>query len=870
MILAPYSSGHVCGHRSRQVRGLSAIVTALACLPSVLPAQAAGGPPRHRQRTAADTVVVTPNARYDAGWLQRWLLGAHYRDLWATPIEVEVLDLRTFAGGLQPTQRGGSMQTKSLRFKGADGKEYVFRPIDKDLAPSLPSELRETLVRQLYQDQTSSFHPAAALVVARLLDATGIRHVQPRMVSLPDDPLLGEFRGEYAKQLGTLEERPGRGFDEGTDASGAVDVISSERLFDKMRKSPDTRIDTRAYLAARLFDVVVGDRDRHRDQWRWATFREGSGAVWEPVPRDRDFAFVKHDGVLLAVARGWYPQLVSFDRGYPAMEGLNWNGREIDRRLLVGLERPVWDSVARDLQARLTDSVIVASVAVMPQSFTERNGGELRRALMERRDHLPAAAGALYALLAREVDLRASDQCDVAHVTRLDDGSVDVSLESSKGAYFRRHFNARETKEVRIFLLDGDDRAIVRGSAATGVVVRVIGGDGNDELIDSTAGRHTRFYDASGDDRIVSAARTRIDRRPYTPPATKRAQDPPRDWGHEWRPAPWIDYGPDLGVFLGFGRTRYDYGFRYDPYVSRMTLQAGYALGARRAKALFAGEFHRMNSPQYATLELGASGIEVLRFYGFGNETRIDQPDDFYRVVHTEYLVDPAYVLPLSRSISVALGAVARYTKTEEDDNTLVGTTRPYGSGSFAEVGPRLGLTLDTRDRVIATRRGLHVATSATLYPQVGDVERAFGEAHGTAAAYLGASLPLEPTLALRVGGQHLWGSFPFHEAAFLGGRSTLRGWDEQRFAGRSSLYGNAELRLFVTRFFLFVPSDLGVFGLADGGRVYAAGERSSEWHTAFGGGVWVAPLKRRNTVSIAFARGRERSGMYVRSGFLF
>ena len=73
-----------------------------------------------------------------------------------------------------------------------------------------------------------------------------------------------------------------------------------------------------------------------------------------------------------------------------------------------------------------------------------------------------------------------------------------------------------------------------------------------------------------------------------------------------------------------------------------------------------------------------------------------------------------------------------------------------------------------------------------------------------------------------------------------------------------------------MTRFFLFVPNDLGVFGLADAGRVYVEGERTSEWHSAFGGGVWVAPLKRRNTVSIAIARGRERSGFYVRSGFLF
>ena len=115
-----------------------------------------------------------------------------------------------------------------------------------------------------------------------------------------------------------------------------------------------------------------------------------------------------------------------------------------------------------------------------------------------------------------------------------------------------------------------------------------------------------------------------------------------------------------------------------------------------------------------------------------------------------------------------------------------------------------------------------------------------------------------------------MWGTFPFHDAAFVGGASSLRGWGEQRFAGHASVDGNAELRLFLTRYFLVVPGEFGVFALADAGRVYAAPERSHAWHTGVGGGVWVAPLARGNTISLAVARGRERTGVYVRSGFLF
>src|SRR2546427_489674 len=78
------------------------------------------------------TVRVIPGARYDAGWLHCFILGAHWRDLWTTSVEVEVLDLDRYAGGLTPLKRGGGRETQSLRFKGADGKEYKFRSIDKD------------------------------------------------------------------------------------------------------------------------------------------------------------------------------------------------------------------------------------------------------------------------------------------------------------------------------------------------------------------------------------------------------------------------------------------------------------------------------------------------------------------------------------------------------------------------------------------------------------------------------------------------------------------------------------------------------------------------------------------------------------------
>ncbi|HEX2486709.1 MAG TPA: hypothetical protein VHQ66_15490, partial [Myxococcota bacterium] len=70
---------------------------------------------------------VVPSTRYEAGPFQRFLLGSGYRDLWATPIVVPLLDLDRTAGGLEPVRELGHGQSATLALRGADGRAYSFR-----------------------------------------------------------------------------------------------------------------------------------------------------------------------------------------------------------------------------------------------------------------------------------------------------------------------------------------------------------------------------------------------------------------------------------------------------------------------------------------------------------------------------------------------------------------------------------------------------------------------------------------------------------------------------------------------------------------------------------------------------------------------
>jgi hypothetical protein len=64
-----------------------------------------------------------------------------------------------------------------------------------------------------------------------------------------------------------------------------------------------------------------------------------------------------------------------------------------------------------------------------------------------------------------------------------------------------------------------------------------------------------------------------------------------------------------------------------------------------------------------------------------------------------------------------------------------------------------------------------------------------------------------------------------------------------------------------------FVRSKVGVFGLADAGRVWFDGASDGSWHTAFGGGVWASAFGQ--AVSLAYAKG-ESQRIYLKSGLFF
>lgn len=852
--------------------------TMLSLVASELRAQIGATRARPQPSVAAvDSIVaLTPGAKYRRSALVESILGRHYRELWATQIHVPVLELRHFGGGLTPISAHAGSQTRSLRFAGGDGRTYQFRAVEKNPLSGLAPELQQSIEAWALEDGASSSHPVSSLVASALLGSVGVLHVEQMLVVLPDDPALGEYRTEFAGRFGMIEERP----DETTQASsafaGARQVVSPTRLFERLDRGPDDRVDARAFLVARLMDILMGDRDRHRDQFRWARLSGAGDSLWQPISRDHDEAFTKIDGPILEVAGVYYPPLVDFTDDYPSHYRLNWHAREIDRRFLVELDRRAWDSVATALQARVTDAVIDSAVRHLPPEMYAIGGASLARALKSRRDKLVAEALSYYCFLSGEVEIHATNAAEIAEVTRIDDHHVSVSIRRrARGArpYFERRFDDRETNEIRLKLWDGDDRVIVRGDGDPRTKIRIVGGGGDDQFVDSTRTGGIAFYDDSGKTTTTSVRGADVNTKHFTEwIGSDSSRYPPQEWGTWWRPIPWVSAGSDVGVLVGAGFIRTRYGFRKSPFASNVIARVGYATGPAGVGFELLADVRRESQSQYWYLRVLASGIETQRFYGFGNQNSAAGGNSYSKVAQQLYAIDQSAVWPLSDQVAITAGPLASWSNTPTNSGRFIATLRDtlYGAREFGQVGGRLKITMDSRDKPSNARRGLFLSGEGRLYPAIWDATSVFGSAEGKAETYLSAPILFAPTLALRAAGKKVWGMAPYYESAFVGGPSSLRGYYRQRFAGDASLSSSAELRLTLVRSQGLFPALWGIFGNTDAGRVYVDGRSPGGWHTSAGGGAWVALLDRANTLSIGFAQSREQTLLYAGLGFPF
>lgn len=842
-------------------------------LPSIAVAQ---------NRVSADSITIAIAPEYnEVNAFHRKFLGENYRKLWATPVRMRILNIGKERGGLQIIQLGGGNQTKSIRFRDPQGKEWVLRTIQKYPDRALPERLKATIAQDIIQDQVSTGHPFGALVVPPLAEALGISHSNPEIVYVADDPGLKEYRKDFANAAYLFEERVPLEFE---DSESTIKVQA------KLQEDNDHVTDQKLTLRARLLDFVLGDWDRHEDNWRWFAEKSKGITQYKAIPRDRDKVFYKTSGVFpWILSHQWLKSnLQPYSANIRDVKTWNYNARFFDRYFLTELSREDWDEEVAAVQGKLTPVLVSNAIRRMPPEIYKQNAVELGDILNARVKNLKQIADAYYTFLARTVEVPASDKRELFQLMHQANGDIDLQVSNMKKdstagrTVFHRLFKNEETKEIRIYGFAGDDVFKVTGTVPSNIKVRMVGGDGKDsfDLEEALKNRPKNFVydrkDQSSDLPSGSLAKIKLANDTVVNSYNKKSF-----LYDQLGPLFRLNYSVDQGFQPGVGLIYEKQGFRKTPYAFHNELWLNYATGRKAFHITYSGDFKEVLGKNDLKIDVNLLGPNnQSNFFGLGNDTQFEDDGrreiQYYRNYYDYVTAD----FKLKREVAphfIAEGGLS----TSYFTSSSAGNERRFLQ-DFNELEPAEGvfddrfyagligiLTYDTRDNSSIPTTGIYWRSSVAAQQQIAGQKDRYGRVETELRFYLNPGKS-GFVIANRIGGGTTVGNPTFYQRFQLGGVRNLRGFHSNRFTGRTGLYHNLDLRMKLFDFSSYLtPGAVGLIGFNDLGRVWEPGTSSSTWHDGYGGGLYVIPAE---LILIQATVGFSKEGAlpYISVGFSF
>ena len=810
-------------------------------------------------------------------WKELWW-GKHYRKEWQVPLTFPVIDLDATAGGLTPSKIGGGRETKSLRLEGANGKEYVLRTMDKTLTSIVPEAFRGSFVNELVNDQISMAHPYGALAVARLSQSAGIYHTNPVIVFVPYNDRLKDSAKQFANRLCLFEERPADKGWENTALTGfATDVITTKKLIQRLIDDHDRKVDQKAFLKVRLFDIWINDWDRHEDQWVWLAHKVRNKTTYTPFARDRDQSLSKADGInLYFLSRpGGLESLQNLSPKVNNVIGSSLAARYIDKQFLNELSRQDWKDIITDLQKLLTDKAIEEGIHAFPDSIAAISGKHMIELLKSRRDDMLRFGLKYYGVLSKEVDIVGSDKKELFMVTKKSKSETEIIVQKiSKenqltDTLFKRDFLATETKHIYLYGLDGNDIFKTKGKFKGKTKIIIIGGKGIDNFIetkDSISSGIIKVYDDS-----TNRIQTGKSYQTHFSDDTLLINYNRKHFQYDLFIKHFIPgYNPDDGIFLGYGLNYIKKGWGKNPFTWQQTFGAAVAFKTGATLFLYNGRFTQLVGKWDVDIAAAYRGPQyVINFYGNGNETVLATEDRTYNRVRIKQLIANPMLVRQFGNQEFKFGLSAEHVKVEETEGKFI-TGGNAGINNYifnwnTYLGANLHYAIAKTDDIRYPTRGYHFLTDITYKRNITNGKYDFIQVNGAISIYL----PLgNMVLAHRTGFANNFGEFEFYHANTLGGNTNLRGYLRTRFTGKTSVYQNTELRFTLANLKGFVfRGRLGGYVFLDDGRVWIENDSSEKFNTGYGVGIYFVPF---NAATLNFSVGRSPETVLVRFGLAF
>ncbi|WP_379952763.1 metallophosphatase [Dokdonia sp. R78006] len=821
--------------------------------------------------------------------LYKGLWGDHYRGLYSKTVNAKVAFIDTLKGGLTPVRRGGGHQSKSLRLETKDGKEYVMRALKKSAIKFLQStafqdkyveeELEGSFADKFLLDFYTTAHPYTPTTIGTLADAVNIFHTNPELYYIPKQRDLGEYNDEYGDELYLLEERVESGHNDLASFGKPKDILSTSDVLLEINKTGKSIVDEPSYIRARLFDMLIGDWDRHEDQWRWALFENEDGSeICKPIPRDRDQAFSIFDGSVLNFLSCAVPSLrmmQSYDEELRSPKWFSFEPYPLDMTFINKSDWKDWEKEAMALQTGLTDDVIELAFENVPVEMKGQTIEDIKRKLKGRRGNIVDIARRYYDYVNKHEVITGTQKDDVFNIKRLPNGETKIEVQRKDLGIFERTFIKDETKEIWIYGLDGNDTFNVTGKGNDLITIKVLGGKQND-IYNFENTKKVKLYDYKGKNNTIVNSKSKkwlVDDYEINNYDYKKRKYSINQF------LPIIGANPDDGLRIGFVNNFTTYGIQRNPFTTKHSVSASYYTGNSGYDVSYKGEFSNI----FHNWNFGVEGKYTSpnfaqNFFGFGNETLYDKDDvdiDFNRVSIKEWNAAISliwngrdggsfYVKPLIESFEV---------ENTEDRfiNFLPSSATVFEKQTYA--GLEVNYGYKNKDDISYPTLGLDAGITAGYKANIGgeDIDNKFGYVRPHIAIDHRLNKSASLVLATKIGGEAILGdNFEFYHGASLGGNHSLRGFRKERFIGKYSVYQNTDLRLLLGKFKTsFIPLKYGVTGGFDYGRVWVENDNSDKWRNSVGGSFWVSGLE-TFTTNLGYYSSADGGRIVFSLGFVF
>ncbi|WP_405608774.1 metallophosphoesterase [Polaribacter sp. Asnod1-A03] len=802
----------------------------------------------------------------------QFLWGERYRKYFGTKIKAPTVQLDTLFGGLKPVRKGGGHQSKSLRLEDKNGSEYVMRALRKNATQYLQSvafkeqyiegQFSDTSTEALLSDVFTGSHPYAPFTIAKLSDAVGIYHSVPVLYYVPKQNTLGQFNEGFGDELYMIEERSASGHGDKKNFGFSDEIISTDDLLKKLDKNENHILDEEAYIRARLFDMLIGDWDRHEDQWRWAEFKKGDQTIYRPVPRDRDQAFsIFGDGFLLNAATTLIPTLRLMKSYSDDLKNTKWFNLEpypLDMAIITKSNKSVWDEQVQLIKNNLTNAVIEDAFNNIPEEVNDETIADIKRKLIGRRENLQSISDSYFYHINKFQVVKGTQKDDWFDVERLPNGQTKITVFTIKKGVknkisHQRTYNKDETKEIWIYGLDDDDHFIVKGDGENLIKIRIIGGQNND-IYEITNSKRIKVYDYRSKKNTFL---TKNVSKKLTDNYETNVYDYTKIKDNENLLIPTVGFNPDDGVKLGVSNVYTAYGFERNPFTSQHTLGASYFFATGGFEINYSSEFANI----FKTWNLGINAMFTspkfsINYFGLGNNSINPEANDFkdldYNRIRIKKLFGGTYIHWQGElGAKVKIGANLQNIKVENTLNRFLYTQFNENDPIFNNqqfINGEASYQYENYDNKTFPTMGIKTSLQLGHTSNLGNNNDFTYFIPQISFDYkLIASGNL--VLATKVKSHFNFGDdYEFYQAATIGGNDGLRGFRNQRFTGKNSFYHSSDIRWNLNKVKTgLAPLSIGVYAGFDYGKVW--GEENiiinptlsyKNWNNSYGGGLFL------------------------------